>query len=94
MIIDETLVKKVAKNARIELSENETKEFIKELREILENFSKLDKLDTKNTKPSFHPIEIKNHLREDEKRNCLSNEEALRNAAHKKDGYFKGPRIV
>ena len=65
-----------------------------QLKEILDNFSKLDEVDTKDVKPSFQPVEIKNAVREDKAGKCLSNEDALKNAVHKKDNYFKGPRAV
>lgn len=94
MKVDESLIRKVAENARLELSEAEIKEFIPQLKEILDAFSKLDEVDTKDTKPSFQPVEIKNAVREDKVGKCLSQEEALKNAVHKKDGYFKGPRAV
>ena len=60
----------------------------------MDNFSTIDKCDTKNTKPSFQPIEIKNQVREDLVEDSLTQEEALANTEHKKDGYFKGPRAV
>jgi len=37
---------------------------------------------------------LKNVFREDIPWKSLSNEEALKNAPHKKDGYFKAPRIL
>ena len=94
MNIDEQLIRKVAENARLELSETEIKEFLPQLKEVLESFSKLDEIDTKNVSPSFQPVEIKNNIREDKIGKCLSQEEALKHAHHKKDGYFKGPRAV
>jgi len=94
MKVDENLVKKVAEIARLELTQEEIKAFVPELQEVLESFSVLKELDTKNTKPSFQPVEIKNVLREDEKAECLSQEEALSLAQHKKDGYFMGPKVI
>ena len=94
MQVDEELIKKVASLARIRLNEQEIKEFVPQFREILEYFSKLDEVDVKNTNPSFQPIEIKNAVREDKAKKCLTQEEALKNTQHKKDGYFKGPRII
>ena len=94
MEVNKALVMKVAENARLKLSEEEIKKFIPQIKEILENFSKLDEIDIKNTKPSFQPVEIKNHGREDKTGKCLSQEDALKNTIHKKDGYFKGPRAV
>ena len=42
-----------------------------------------------------HPIKgLKNVFREDVPWESLSNEEALKNAKHTKDGHFKAPRIL
>ena len=58
-------------------------------------FKKLDDLDTSNIEPTTHPIEgLKNVFREDIPWKSLTNEEALQNAEHKKDGFFKAPRIL
>ncbi|MBI2667738.1 Asp-tRNA(Asn)/Glu-tRNA(Gln) amidotransferase subunit GatC [Candidatus Woesearchaeota archaeon] len=94
MKVDQELIKKVAENARLNLSKKELDEFLPQFKEIIENFSKLDNLDTKNIKPSFQPIELNNVFRDDISKKSLTQEEALRNTKHKKDGYFKGPRII
>ena len=62
MNLDKELIKKVAKNSRLELTEEEIKEFLPQLKEILSSFSKLQELDTEKVKPSFQPLEIKNIL--------------------------------
>lgn len=92
--IDSNLLRRVAKNARLELSPDEEERFLKEMREILEVFSVLDELDVKDVKPSFQPVPLKNRWREDVLEECLSNETALSNTVHKKDGYFKGPKVM
>lgn len=85
----------ISKLALIDLSEEEKEKLSKELGDILNYFKKLDELDTSTVKPTTHPIDgLKNVFREDVPWESLSNEEALRNAKHKKDGYFKAPRIL
>ncbi|MFH1332536.1 MAG: Asp-tRNA(Asn)/Glu-tRNA(Gln) amidotransferase subunit GatC [archaeon] len=92
MKVDKELIIRVAKNARLNLSAKEVNEFIKDFEDILGNFSVLDKVDVKDVEPSFQPIPVKNVFREDNVGVCLSQDDALSNAAHKKDGYFKGPK--
>jgi len=92
--VDSELIMKVARNARLNLSEKEANEFAPQLQAVIESFSKLDKLDVKSSKASFQPIELSNVMRDDKQGECLTQEEALSNARHKKDGYFKGPKIV
>lgn len=94
MKIDKELIEKVAKIARLNLTASEIKEFLPQLKEILENFEKIKSANTKNVKPSFQPIEIKNVTRDDVIGQCLSQKEALANAKHKQDGYFKGPKAI
>ncbi len=94
MEVDRKLLEHVAEVARIKLSEEEIKKFLPQLRETLEFFSKLNEINTDNVKPSFQPVELKNAMREDEEKECLSQEDALSLTEHKKDGYFKGPRAV
>lgn len=94
MRVDEELIKHVAEVARLNLTEAEIKKFVPQLKEILNNFSEISKVDTKGVKPSIQPVELKNVMREDKIGSCLTQEEALKNTEHKKDGYFKGPRAV
>lgn len=92
MKVDKELILKVAKNARVNLSAKEVNEFVPQFKDILTYFSVLDEVDVKDVKPSFQPITVKNVFREDRVGKCLSQDEALSNANHKKDGFFKGPK--
>ncbi len=94
MKVDESLIKKVAALARLNLKDPEIARFKAQLKEILDAFSKLDEVDTKDTKPSFQPVELRNMLRRDKIEPCLTQETALKNSENKKDGYFKGPKAV
>ncbi len=92
-IKEETLLH-VAKTARINLTNEEKKEFLPQLQQIIGSFSEIKNVDTEDTMPSFHPIELKGMLRKDVPKNSLSNEDALKNSKNNKDGYIKGPRIL
>ena len=94
MKVDKELIENVADIARLKLSEKEKEKFVKEFKEILNAFSKIDEVDTSKAKNSFQPVELKDMIREDKAEPSLSQEEALANTKHKKDGYFKGPRAV
>ena len=93
MNVDDALIDAVAKNARITLTPDERKRFAKEFKDILEAFSVIASAPAAD-EASTHPFPIQNVMRADEPKPCLSQEEALRNAAHKKDGYFKGPKAL
>lgn len=66
---------------------------MKELVDILDYFEKIDEANTEDVSPTSHVIEIVNEMREDEEKEELSSEKALRNASDKEKGYFKGPRV-
>lgn len=94
MKVDEQLIRKVASLARLNLSDAEVKEFLPQMKEILESFSMLDEVDVSKTEISFQPVELKNAVRQDKVEPSLPEDVALSNSEHKKDGYFKGPRAV
>lgn len=94
MKVDKELLEKVASVARLKLTDKEIDKFIPQVKDILDYFSVLEKVDTKNVKPSFQPIELKNRLREDKVTEPLSQKDALKNSTQTQDGYFKGPKVV
>ncbi|MBI2499089.1 Asp-tRNA(Asn)/Glu-tRNA(Gln) amidotransferase subunit GatC [Candidatus Woesearchaeota archaeon] len=94
MEINKELIQKVVKNARLELTEQEIKEFIPQIKEVLNAFSKLKEASSNNLEPSFQPIEVKNITRDDKISSCLTQDQALQNAEHKKEGFFKGPKTI
>jgi aspartyl-tRNA(Asn)/glutamyl-tRNA(Gln) amidotransferase subunit C len=91
---DKEVVRKVAQVARLDLTESEIERYSKDLEDILKAFKTLDKVDTKNVKPTFQPVEIRNVLRKDVVEPGLTQEEALANAKQKEQGFFKGPKVV
>ncbi|MEM3154038.1 MAG: Asp-tRNA(Asn)/Glu-tRNA(Gln) amidotransferase subunit GatC [Candidatus Woesearchaeota archaeon] len=94
MDITPELVKRVAANARLNLKEEEIKKFAAEMKDILAAFEKLAEVETTNVEPSFHPIPVKNVAREDKPEQCLDREKALSLTPHKKNTYFKGPKVL
>ena len=89
--IDRGLVERIAKVARLELTEDETDKFTGQLKVILEAFRELDDVDTEGVEPSFHPQELSNVLREDEA--TPWSWDPRENTEHSEGRYFKGPRI-
>ncbi len=60
------LVEKLAKSARLSLSQEEVSKFTQQLSTILNAFKELDQVDTVDVEPSYHPIELEGGLRCDE----------------------------
>ncbi len=93
-MIERKDVEYVAWLARLELSEEEKERFTRQLGQVLEHAEKIRSLDTEDVEPTAHAIPLKNVMRPDEVRPCLSQEEALSNAPRTQGGYFVVPRII
>jgi len=87
-------VEHVAKLARLGLTDEEKKQFGKQLSDILEHAEGLKKLDTKNVAPTSHAIPLKNVLREDKVVPCKNTTDILANAPEEEEQMFKVPRIL
>lgn len=94
VLLTEELLEHLSWLARVELSEEEKKMFVKDLNKILEFFDKLDEVNVENVEPTSHVAFLANITRKDEPRNPMSRKEALANAPQKENGYFKAPRIL
>lgn len=84
----------IARLARLKLTEKEIELYREQLGRILDYFKKLEELDTSDVEPTSHVLEVKNVLRADEPRPSVPQEEALRNAPKKRDGYFEVPQVI
>ncbi len=82
-------VKKVAKLADLELTENEVAKLGDQLSDTLEFVEKLKEIDTEKVEPTHSVTGLVNIMRDDETEASLSQEEALQNATIKENGYFK-----
>lgn len=87
-------VEYVAKLARLSFSEDEKEQLTHQLNDILTYMEQLNSLDTTNVEPLAHVIELKNVFREDEVRNGVSQEEALKNAPAASGEFFKVPKVI
>jgi len=92
--IDQQQVRKVAKLSRLQLTEQEVKEFAGQLSAILEYVEKLNELDTTNVEPLAHCLPISNIFRADEVKESLGTEKTLANAPQRDGDFFKVPKIL
>lgn len=94
IVIDKELIEKVASLARLRLSDDEKSLLVKDFRDILDAFSKIEECNTSNIGLSIHPVPLRNFMRDDVIKKCLSQADALKNSESVREGYFKGPRAV
>ncbi|MEF8757695.1 MAG: Asp-tRNA(Asn)/Glu-tRNA(Gln) amidotransferase subunit GatC [Halobacteriales archaeon] len=86
--VDPEEVRHVASLARVDLDDEAADAFAEQFADILEYFETLDEVPEVEAEP-----ELVNVMREDEVRDGLRQDEALRNAEETEDGYFKGPNV-
>ena len=87
-------IEKVARLARIELSEEERDTFGSQLEQILTYMEQLNRLHTVGVEPTSHAIPLHNVFREDESGFSFRQEEVLHISPDQGSGHFKVPRII
>ena len=87
-------IEKVAKLARLTLSEEEKRRFESQLDQILAHIEQLNRVDTTGVEPTTHAIPIHNAFREDEIKPSFPKDEVMGIAPAEEDGHFKVPRII
>ena len=84
----------VAKLARLNLTDQETQLFQKQLGDVLKYAQKLREVDVSHVEATAHAIPVFNVFREDEPRDWFTAEEALSNAPHKANQLFIVTKVV
>ena len=84
----------VARLARLNLTDEETELFQKQLGDVLKYAEKLREVDVSNVEPAAHALPIFNVFREDAPGDCLTAQQALSNAPHQANGLFIVPKVV
>lgn len=93
--IDKDMVLHVAHLSRLELNDDELKNYSGELALILSYISKLNEVDTKDVIPTSHAIAtLKNVFRKDVLKPSLEKKEVLKNAPDSDGDFFKVPQII
>lgn len=87
-------VEHIAMLARINITEEEKKEFAEQLSTVLQYAEKLNEINTEDTDPLYHILPIYNVFREDEIIESPDRNELFANAPVFQDGYFKVPKIL
>jgi aspartyl-tRNA(Asn)/glutamyl-tRNA(Gln) amidotransferase subunit C len=87
-------VEHVANLARLTLSEEEKEKFTGQLNAILKYAEKLNELNTDDVEPTSHVLPVTNVMREDEVRESIPVEIAMKNAPDEEDGQFRVPAVL
>ena len=88
------VVAKVARLARLDLSEGEIESATAQLSKMLDHFADIDALDLDGVEPMTQPYPLTNVLREDVVGDCLDRDEVLAQAPAAEAGRFRVPVIL
>jgi aspartyl-tRNA(Asn)/glutamyl-tRNA(Gln) amidotransferase subunit C len=86
-------VRKVARLARLELSEPDLTRMQQQLSAILDYVEQLNQLNTDGVEPLAHPLPVSNVFRPDDPVPSLPVDEALQNAPDRVGDYFGVPAV-
>ena len=91
--VDEKLVKEIASLARLDLTDEETRTFVSQFKDILEYVSILNEVDTDNVPPAYLSSANQSVTREDEIEESVPTKDFLSNVPQSKDDYVLIPRV-
>ena len=94
MQVDDALIEKLAELSMLKFNEVEKEEIKADLQKMIGFIDKLQELDTTGVEPLMHMTEEHNVLRDDEVGPMLNQQEALKNAMHHDNHYFKVPKVI
>ena len=95
MLIDEKITLKIASLAKLELTDQEIKEYTKDLTNILKWMEELKEVDVFNVQPVTSVTKNELYEREDNTyKNAVKQEEILLNAPEKVGKYFTVPKVI
>jgi aspartyl-tRNA(Asn)/glutamyl-tRNA(Gln) amidotransferase subunit C len=84
----------VARLARLNLTDEETELFQKQLGDVLKYAEKLREVDVSNVEAAAHALPIFNVFREDAPRDWFTAQQALSNAPRQANGLFIVPKVL
>ena len=94
MKLDTNTINKIAKLARIRLSDEEVYDLVKDMNSILDWVEQLNEVNTDSVKPLANISSLTLPQRKDEAKDINSSDEILKNSPDKLEGYFAVPKVV
>lgn len=94
MTINGQLVDQLAHLARLSFENEAKEEIISDLNKILAFVEKLNEVDTEGVEPLIYMVDETDSLRDDEVKQEITREEALKNAPKHDSDYFRVPKVI
>lgn len=96
--IDLATIHKIAHLAKLQITEEEAKQYVPQIQKILSHFDELKELNTDHIEPLFTPVQIEPTLRPDAVTSAVDHEQIkekiLDNAPDRMGQLFKVPPVV
>ena len=94
MSLDKQTVAKVARLARIKMTEDELDQYGPQLNKIIEFVEQLEEVDTESVEPLPSPVDIALKLREDVVNDGGYQDKVLANSPENLEGFYVVPKVV
>ena len=94
MEVDEATVRRIARLARIKVTDEEVKSLEGELSGILQWVEQLDEVDTSGVEPMTSVVPIKLKMRDDDVTDGDKAADVVANAPMSEDGFYVVPKVV
>lgn len=94
MSLSQDDVKKIAKLARLSLSDKEIDVTLDKLNDVFGLIKQMNEIDATGVEPMSHPGEMSLRLREDEVTETDHRDEYQKNAPQVQDGLFLVPKVI
>ena len=94
MEVNDAMIEKLAKLARLKFNKEEMAEIRSDLQRMITFVEKLNELDTEGVDPLIHMSDNQNILREDIVQGSISREQGLKNAPDSDNLFFRVPKVI
>lgn len=94
MSLDHATVRRIARLARIEVTEDEVETYVGELSNIFDWIDQLSEVDTENVLPMTRVVDVQLPKRKDVVADGDARDDVLANAPASDDGYFVVPKVL
>lgn len=88
------MVERIAQLSKLKFEGNAKNAIKADLERMIDFVDKLNEIDTENVEPLIFITNEINHLRKDEAKQEITQQEALSNAPAKDSDYFKVPKVI
>jgi len=93
-MIDESVVKKVANLARLEIQDKDIPKLSKQLSDIIQYVETINELNLEGIKPTAHAVEVKNVFRDDVAVDSKIIDKAIVQAPEHEGSFFRVPKVL